>query len=170
MNAERKYAFLMIDYETPDFIKDLHKQIKEDELYKKDGEYGCETESHVTLVPCLSNSVDLKKLKRYLDKLSDYKVVLTDLSKFECEEYDVLKCNVASVKLLETNEEIKKDFETFSEYKDNYKPHLTIAYMKKGMADKYIKNSLDRFVILEPTNFRFSWWENDENKTEKFEK
>lgn len=170
MNTERKYAFLMIGYETPDFIKDLHKEIKENELYIKDGEYGCVTESHVTLVPCLDNSVDLNELKKYLGDLTEYKVVLTDLSKFECEEYDVLKCNVASVKLMETNENIKKDFETYSEYKDHYRPHLTVAYMRKGMADKYLKDTLDKLIILEPSHFKFSWWDDREEKSKIFEK
>lgn len=160
----------MIDYDTPDFIKDLHKRIKENEIYQKDNEYGYEKESHVTLVPCLDNNVDLEKLKTYLDDISNYKIVLTDLSKFECDEYDVLKCNVASMKLNETNNKIKKDFETFSEYKNNYKPHLTVAYMQKGMADKYLKKSLDKLIVLKPKNFRFSWWENGVMKVKTFEK
>ena len=158
-NDARKYAFLMIDYEMPEFIKEIQNKIKEEELYVKDDEYGIEKESHVTLVPCLSNDVDLEKLKTYLDDLSNYKIFLTDISKFECEEFDVLKCRVSSLKLFETNEKIKKDYETFSEHKE-YSPHLTIAYLKKGMADKYLKK-LDKYIVLKPKNFRFSHWEND---------
>ena len=29
---ENKYAYLMVDYDTPQFIKDIHSQIKDEEL------------------------------------------------------------------------------------------------------------------------------------------
>lgn len=171
MKDNVKYAFLMIDYNTPDFIKDLHKDIKQEEIFDDDSnDYGLEKESHVTLVPCLDNETDLEKLKSYLKDLSEYKAVLTDISKFECEDYDVLKCNVVSQNLNETNKNILKDFESYSEYKDNYHPHLTVAYMKKGMADKYLRKTLDKYIVLNPQNFRFSWYEDNNRKTKKFDK
>lgn len=165
-----KYAFLMIDYETPDIIKELHKKIKEEELYKQDtgyGTYGREFETHVTLVPCLENDVKIDDLKKYLRDLDDYQIVLTDISKFECEDYDVLKCNATSFILNETNSKIKDNFDTHSEHKE-YKPHVTIAYMKHGMADKYLKEILEPLVVLKPKNFHYSWWENDEQKKKLF--
>ena len=63
----REYAFLMIDYEMPSFIKDLQNKIPNNELYfgtdeeKKDNQYGFEKESHVTLAPCLDSDVDINK-------------------------------------------------------------------------------------------------------------
>ena len=41
-NTNREYAFLMIDYETNDFIKDIQNKIKEQELYKEEdnNDYG----------------------------------------------------------------------------------------------------------------------------------
>ena len=159
----------MINYETPDFIKDIHKKIKDEELYVEDNndDYGRETESHVTLVACLDNDVDLDKLKKYLKKLDEYKIFLSDISKFECEDYDVLKCSAKSFKMEETNKVITKNFITHSEHKI-YKPHMTIAYMKHGMADKYLKNSMKRLDTLTPKNFHFSWWENDVQKDKYF--
>lgn len=166
----REYAFLMVDYETPEFITELQDKIKEEELYIEEGkDYGLEKESHVTLVPCLNNDVDVDELKKYLDDIEEYDIVLTDISKFECDDYDVLKCAVRSKKLQETNKKIKKDFETHSDYKE-YAPHLTIAYMKHGMADKYTKKILDKLVHLKPKNFHFSYVEDGEDKEIKFEK
>ena len=35
-NTNREYAFLMIEYETPKFIKDLQNSIKKEELYTEE--------------------------------------------------------------------------------------------------------------------------------------
>ena len=168
--TSREYAFLMIEYETPIFIKDLQNSIKKEELYfeENSNDYGLEKESHVTLVPCLDNDVSLNELKKYLKNISDYDIILTDISKFECEKFDVLKCAVKSKALKDTNKEILKHFDSHSEFKD-YTPHLTIAYMQHGMADKYTKNILDKLVHLNPKNFHFSYVENGKNKDVRFD-
>ena len=168
--TSREYAFLMVEYETPKFIKDLQNSIKKEELYfeENSNDYGLEKESHVTLVPCLDNDVSLNELKKYLKNISDYDIILTDISKFECEKFDVLKCAVKSKALKDTNKEILKHFDSHSEFKD-YTPHLTIAYMQHGMADKYTKNILDKLVHLNPKNFHFSYVENGKNKDVRFD-
>ena len=168
--TSREYAFLMIEYETPIFIKDLQNSIKKEELYfeENSNDYGLEKESHVTLVPCLDNDINLDELKKFLKNISEYDIILTDISKFECENFDVLKCAVKSKTLKNTNKEILKHFDSHSEFKD-YTPHLTIAYMQHGMADKYTKNILDKLVHLKPKNFKFSYVKNGENKDVRFD-
>lgn len=169
-NTNREYAFLMVDYETPSIIKDLQKKIPSRELYTEEDneDYGLEKQSHVTLVPCLDNDIDIDKLKSYLKPIDEYDIVLTDISKFECEEFDVLKCAVKSKALKDTNKEIVDKFETHSEYKD-YNPHMTIAYMKKGMADKYLKKILDKLILLKAKNFNFSYFDGDKDKNITFD-
>lgn len=168
--TSREYAFLMVEYETPIFIKDLQNSIRKEELYTEEDndDYGLETESHVTLVPCLDNDVNLKELKKFLKDISEYDIILTDISKFECENFDVLKCSVKSKALKDTNKEILKHFDSHTEFKD-YAPHLTIAYMQHGMADKYTKNILDKLVHLKPKNFHFSYVENGKDKDVRFD-
>lgn len=168
-NTNREYAFLMVDYETPSIIKDLQKKIPSRELYTEEDneDYGLEKQSHVTLVPCLDNDIDIDKLKSYLKPIKEYDIVLTDISKFECEKFDVLKCAVKSKALKDTNKEIVDKFETHSEYKD-YNPHMTIAYMKKGMADKYLKKILDKLILLKAKNFNFSYFDGVLNSQIKF--
>ena len=168
--TSREYAFLMVEYETPKFIKDLQNSIKKEELYfeENSNDYGLEKESHVTLVHCLDNDVSLNELKKYLKNISDYDIILTDISKFECEKFDVLKCAVKSKALKDTNKEILKHFDSHSEFKD-YTPHLTIAYMQHGMVDKYTKNILDKLVYLKPKNFNFSYVKNGKYKNVRFD-
>ena len=169
-NTNREYAFLIVDYETPSIIKDLQKKIPSRELYTEEDneDYGLEKQSHVTLVPCLDNDIDIDKLKSYLKPIDEYDIVLTDISKFECEEFDVLKCAVKSKALKDTNKEIVDKFETHSEYKD-YNPHMTIAYMKKGMADKYLKKILDKLILLKAKNFNFSYFDGNKDKNITFD-
>lgn len=169
-NTNREYAFLMVDYETPSIIKDLQKKIPSRELYTEEDneDYGLEKQSHVTLVPCLDNDIDIDKLKSYLKPINEYDIVLTDISKFECEKFDVLKCAVKSKTLKDTNKEIVDKFETHSDYKD-YNPHMTIAYMKKGMADKYLKKILDKLILLKAKNFNFSYFDGNKDKNITFD-
>lgn len=158
----REYAFLMIDYEMPSFIKDLQNKIPNNELYfgtdeeKKDNQYGFEKESHVTLAPCLDSDVDINELKELLLPLKEYKCILNNISIFENDNYDVLKADVKCPNMHKTYNKIKENFELHSAYKE-YHPHMTIAYMQKGMADKYKKKMLDKIEELTPTSFDFSY-------------
>lgn len=158
----REYAFLMIDYEMPSFIKDLQNKIPNNELYfgtdeeKKDNQYGFEKKSHVTLAPCLDSDVDINKLKELLLPLKEYKCILNNISIFENDNYDVLKADVKCPNMHKTYNKIKENFELHSAYKE-YHPHMTIAYMQKGMADKYKKKMLDKIEELTPTSFDFSY-------------
>lgn len=160
---EKQYAFLMIDYETPQIISDLQRTIKKEELYvdvEHPGDYGLETDTHVTIAPCLPNDVDIELLRSFLRPLYEYPALLTNISIFDNEKYDVLKCDVASDVLISTNKAICDAIPTFSEYKE-YHPHATIAYTRKGASKKYTKDVLIPLVVLKPKRFRLSW--SDEN-------
>ena len=162
---DKKYAFLMISFDTPEFVKDLQNKIPEDELYTDDNsphDYGLEKETHVTLVPCLDNDTKINDIKKYLKEISRYKTILTNISLFKNDDYDVLKCDAQSVLLKDTNKNITEEFPTHSEFKD-YHPHLTIAYLKSGMGDKYVKDYLMPLVILEPKSFLYSFYDNKGN-------
>ena len=165
----REYAFLMVDYDTPEIIKDIHDKLSDDEIYtEKDEDYGIERETHVTLVPCLDNDVDLDELKDMLEPLDKYKLMLNNISMFtNNEKYDVLKCDASSFILNNTNKKITDKFPTHSEYKE-YNPHVTIAYLKKDIGDKYTKEILSPLVVLNPKRFHFSYVDKDGNEKETF--
>lgn len=159
-----KYAFLMIEYETPSFITDIHSQLFDEDLYKEGDDSGIEKEAHVTLVPCLDNNVNLEDLKQHLLPLEKYKVLLNNISTFENELYDVLKCDVQSDFLHQTNSLITSKYPTYSEFKE-YHPHLTIAYLNKGgVCDKFKQDVLSPLVILKPKCFNFSFYNNNNER------
>ena len=110
---DKKYAFLMINFDTPEFIKDIQNKIPKNELYTdKDSEndYGIENKTHVTLVPCLDNDTNIEELKKYLKDISRYKTILTNISLFKNDDCDVLKCDAQSVLLKDTNKAITDTF------------------------------------------------------------
>lgn len=158
----REHAFLMIDYETPEIIQDIQNILTNDEIYTEEGEdYGVENETHVTLVPCLDNNLDLEELKKLLPPLDKFVIMLNNISLFTNKEnYDVLKCDAQSLILLDTNKKIREIFPSRSEYTE-YHPHVTIAYMKKGMGNKYTKDILSPLVVLKPKHFHFSCADKD---------
>lgn len=162
-----KYAFLMIRFNTPDFIKNIQDELSDDDLYSNDDDnrsgYGIETDTHITLVPCLDNDVDLNDIAHMLEPLDKYQTILTNVSCFEKPKYQVLKCDAKSVPLFNTNKLITDKYPTHSDYKE-YLPHVTIAYVKNGIADKFIKNPLDKLIILEPKEFWFSYYDKNGNE------
>lgn len=161
---QNKYAFLMIDYDTPSFIKDIHSQLLEDELYREEeGDNGIELDTHVTLAPCLDNNTNLEELKQYLLPLSKYTILLNNISTFDNELYDVLKCDVQCDFLHNTNNKLKSIYPMHTEY-DEYHPHLTIAYLNKGVCDKFTKDILTPLVILKPKQFHYSFYDENGNQ------
>lgn len=166
---ENKYAFLMVNYETPDYIKDIQRKIKKEDLYipenpEKGFGYGLEVETHVTVAPCLDNDLDPNKVKPFLFPLKDYNVMLSDVSMFENDEYDVLKCSVICPNLFETNKRISEKFELHTEF-TTYKPHITIAYVKKGTCKKFLRQIVTKQVFLKPVEFVWGWFDGDNYKT-----
>lgn len=163
-----KYAFLMIKYKTPSIVSEIQDKLNKDELYIEDNgrfSYGIEKDCHVTIAACMDNDVDIEDLKKYLKPLSTYQAYITNISSFKNEKYDVLKCDVASLPIVETNEIITKNFTLHSEYK-TYHPHLTIAYVKHGVAEKYKKDNMDKLIKLTPKEFWFSYYDKDGNEKE----
>jgi len=145
----------MIYFEFPD-MPGLHKMIANEDLYTEDGDrsYGLEDEPHITLLYGLSKEV---KVEEVWDKLKDAKIEdikLTNVTAFKNEQFDVLKWDVDAPFLFGMNEELTKlphetDF-------PNYHPHATIAYLKPGTADKYIKEMLALEYIVSPTHMTYS--------------
>lgn len=168
----RDYACIMLDYEQPEFIKEIQKSIPEEEVYfgeneeeKEKNMYGIEDEAHITICYGLENEVKFEDFKKYLFPLSNYKTILVNISTFKNEKFDVLKVDARCPKAAESNKSIMDNFEVHTDFKE-FHPHMTIAYMKKGFADKYTKDMLDKIDTLIPTDFNYSYTEKGEDKNE----
>jgi 2'-5' RNA ligase len=106
-------------------------RIPEESLFQ---EYGRETKPHVTILYGLRNDITVSQVRSVLENLELPEAVeVFGYSLFDSNpSYDVLKIDVAGPKILWDIHKLLKVFpvpgETFSEYK----PHVTLAYLKKG--------------------------------------
>ncbi len=112
--------------------------INDDDVYEPEGEtgFGKEKEQHVTILYGLHNDIPDEDIENEIDEIKIPKIKLGKISSFENEKFDVLKYDVESDDLGKLNEKFKK-FPNTNSYPD-YHPHVTIAYVKKGSAKKYI--------------------------------
>lgn len=140
---EGKFACLMLNTESKklaDYIAELHRKIDKRDV----NEDGLETEPHITLLYGISLSENPEKMKQWIDKIlsGGVSVKVGDLSLFENNEYDVLKLDVDKENLIAFRDSCMKEFSNTQTFPD-YKPHITIAYLKKGKGKKY--TSLEGF-------------------------
>lgn len=168
----RDYTCIMLDYEQPEFIKQIQKKIPKEDLYigetQEDidtDQYGIEDECHITICYGLEKDVKFDDFKKYLFTLNDYKTILVSISVFENEKYDVLKVDAKCPKAAESNKLINDNFEVHTEFKD-FHPHMTIAYLKKGKGKKHTKDILDKIEDLKPFRFNYSYSKDGEDVNE----
>ncbi|NCB40987.1 MAG: hypothetical protein EOM80_19705, partial [Erysipelotrichia bacterium] len=142
--ANRKHSFSNTDITVPNAVSskmlDLGKSIPDSELYidKDDPSYGRETRAHVTVRYGLDtdNPADLKRLS----EMPPIRVKMGDVSIFEADKYDVVKVDVDSPELRTANQMVGELVAVPGETHKDYKPHATIAYVKKGEGKKYVGN------------------------------
>jgi len=137
------YGCLMLYAKVPDWNDKIHIVNKED-IYEKNDDYGYEKEPHITILYGLHHD-EINKEELY-EKIKELicpvTVKIENIDIFENDEFDVVKFNVPAInQLKEYHKEFLKfpNTQTFS----GYKPHMTIAYVKKGEGKKY-KQKLDK--------------------------
>lgn len=132
-----EYGALMLNVNVPKW-KEITNLIDRDDVYDKPT-FGVETVPHVTIMYGFHKEVTAKQVEELLNEKHDpnekIKLDLIGISHFETPNYDVVKFDVKSEKLVELNNLMKKLPYT-SDYPD-YHPHLTISYVKKGTGKKY---------------------------------
>jgi hypothetical protein len=168
----RDYACIMLDYEQPEFINEIQKKIPKEDLYlgetendRKEDMFGIEKESHITICYGLKNNVEFDSIKKCLFPINEYKTILVNISVFENDKFDVLKVDARCPKAAESNNLINDNFKVHSDF-EGFHPHMTIAYMKKGKADIYKKNMLDKIEDIKPFRFNYSYVKDGEYKND----
>jgi len=132
------YGCLMLYFEFPG-VSSFHTHINPEDIYHKEGDrsYGLEIEPHVTLLYGFHEGVDVDKIMEIAKQYDFNHCKLHNVSLFKNSEFEVLKFDVEGKTLHECNEELQK-FPHTNEYKV-YHPHMTIAYLKPGTGEQYIK-------------------------------
>lgn len=119
--------------------------------YKKDVDFEFDKYVHITVSFGINIHTDINLIKEIVRNRPSY-FQLTELSLFENDNFDIIKFDVMSSDLRILNHIIKSKMEVKSTFY-NYHPHLTVAYVPKGMGRELIAR-LNK-LLYEELNFSF---------------
>lgn len=149
-----EYGCVMLYFNFPT-MKILHRAIKPEDLYTEEGSrsFGLEREPHVTLLYGLHDGVEVSEVEELVQTYPFSRCRLYNASLFE-NEYDVLKFNVEGINLYTCNK-LLKGLPHTNNFPD-YRPHTTIAYLKKGKGAQYIEMLEHLEFEIMPTHVIYS--------------
>jgi len=143
--SEKDYFFGHLQDSIPDealyseIIEEKPKYLagsKEPFFVEKIDKYGKEKNPHVTVLYGLKNEADYFELRRKLANVKSFEIKLGSFSYFDTNpDYDVCVIQVESPELIKLNKMIRDSFDYENNFPD-YKPHMTLAYVKKDVRFK----------------------------------
>nr|DAT68082.1 MAG TPA: 2'-5' RNA ligase [Caudoviricetes sp.] len=119
--------------------------------YRRDEDFEFDKYTHITVAFGINVGTDINLIKEIIKNRPSY-FQITELSLFENDNFDIIKFDVMSSDLRILNHIIKSKMEVKSSYNE-YHPHLTVAYVPKGMGMELIAR-LNK-LLYEELNFRF---------------
>lgn len=134
-NTKLGYIGLYFDID----LKDILTIFKEEDLH----EYGIEEDPHVTVFYGLTGETENSIIKEHIEDMviTNDDISIEGISLFDTnDEYDVVKLDIESEKLREYNKIISQ-YPNENEFPD-YMPHMTLAYVKKGKGEDYLKDEI----------------------------
>lgn len=114
-----------------------YKTISEEMIYKEGDEYGREHHPHITIKYGLTQSYTEEQMKHLLRNVVPFDIQVKGISVFENENCDVVKFDIDGKELRALNELFSR-LPNHDSHPD-YKPHMTLGYVHKGMGKKFAK-------------------------------
>jgi 2'-5' RNA ligase len=151
------YGCVMLYFKNPEMEK-LQADIDTSDIYEEDEDktYGLEDKPHVTLLYGLhSNDIEDSDVMNLVKSTKMENITLENISLFKNDKYEVLKFDADASYLHKINKELCDNFPYSSDYPD-YHPHSTIAYLKKGTGDKYVKKFEKIVATVTPDQIVYS--------------
>lgn len=147
------YGCLMMETDIDNW-KEYHTAgIDKDDVYIKphDKSYRLETQPHVTVVYGFhEDEIDEETIGSVVKQnMKPITVPVDEVDIFEGDEYDVVKYNIPVTKELQEYRDLFMKFPNTQSFPE-YKPHMTIAYVKPGTGKKYKRK------LREPFNVTFT--------------
>lgn len=119
--------------------------------YRRDEDFEFDKYTHITIAFGINVNTDINLIKEIVRNRPTY-FQLTELSLFENDNFDIIKFDIMSSDLRILNHIIKSKMDVKSSFSE-YHPHLTVAYVPKGMGVELIAR-LNK-LLYEEMNFRF---------------
>jgi 2'-5' RNA ligase len=159
-----EYGCVMVDYNFENW-SDLLDSIHQEDIYKVEGKnYGLQPRPHLTLLYGIHDTVTDEEIQSCFQGATenDFKVEINGVSLFENPEFDVVKLEVVKNSKLEEVNKRLSELPNSNQFPE-YKPHITIAYVKKGLGQKYadsnykyqIKN-ISKIVYVRPDKSEYN--------------
>jgi len=137
-----KYGCVMVEVPVSNW-NEITSYINPEDVYTGgDDTHGIQENPHLTLLYPIFEYVKYEQVKSVLQSILDKEIFIEidSIDIFENDKFDVVKFNVKSNDYLnKIHNELKSKIPNDNKF-DIYKPHITIAYTKKGMGKKYKKN------------------------------
>lgn len=131
----------------------------------KDLDINVELYPHITVIYGLPDTEDIiEYLKPLANDFKNYKFRLHNISYFESDSNDILKFGLYDEKLISLNKILSNKFNVVSDFEE-YIPHSTISFLRKGKALKYIKDINEEILV---TNICFMYKDENKNKIKIF--
>ena len=162
-----KYSSTQVDIPETDsnLFLEFSNSIPDEDLYinPSDGSCGSEDNPHISILYGLLDS-EPDSVKESLERVKGkITAKLGKVSLFENDKFDVIKVDVTSPslhKLRELFDSLKHE----SKFPD-YEPHVTLAYVKKGLGDKYVGDTRFEGKSYKFNTIRFSPMGEDKSYT-----
>ena len=137
MTQASKFSCVMAMLDNADYIPEIMSRLIPNDNLVDDG---IERESHITCLYGLhtNNPIDVIK---YIMDIKPFEVTIGQISKFDSNpDFDVIKCDVEGPELYRINELLKTL--PYTNSYNEYIPHMTLAYVKKGSCDHLLGNNM----------------------------
>ena len=169
---EPTYGCVMLDSNMKEWDSIHLGGIDPKDVYKKplDDSYGLEDNPHVTILYGIhEDDVTPEQMINVIEEsMEEVIVMISEISIFEKEEYDVVKYDIPVTKqLLGYRKMFVNNFENTQSFP--FHPHMTIAYVKPGMGKKYVSNLDEPFEITFNKGV-YSWHEKGEDGNVKMKR
>ena len=147
---EKTFGCVMLEAHINDWDTIHLSGIEKQDLYNdEEGEYGLEKTPHMTLIYGIhEDEIDASVIRETIkENIESFTVEINKIGYFESDEYDVVKYDISpSKQMLRYRKMFLKSFENTQTYKE-FHPHMTLAYVKKGEAKKYVKTLDEPFEV-----------------------
>lgn len=133
------------------------ENVNDEDIYTdpEDPTFGREDEMHCTVIYGIHDKRSAGARKILMD-FKPFEIKLGKISNFTApEKFDVLKVDVTGTELHKLHHLFRDNLECTINFPE-YKPHVTIAYMKKGKTEKYLGSTKFQGTVLPVEKVVFS--------------